>query len=160
MPLIDRVVQALRRVDPRWNAAELPARLAAAGLRPVQAKGRRQTFADADGQRFSFHADAAGGLAFAEADVEVFLGAEALLPADYQATLAEFEARYRRTVAAVEAMLPGGRAFDTPAAAPHDREALRATLWPLGAADLMVTLQHEDRELPIRVVIALEPVGG
>ena len=155
--MIDEVVQVLRNTDVRWSMDDVLAKLPSSGLQLAQSSGKRRTFESADGQRYSFYFSEAGQIRFAEATLEVFRDADTLKGDDYQKTLDEFAEKYELALKGVEALLGGGREVQPPAEMPHDRDALRLALWELDVADLMLELKHEDRNVPIRLVLTLAP---
>lgn len=155
--MISEAIKVLRSVDVRWNVDDVLAKLPASGLRLVQSVGRRRTFESADGQRYSFYFSETDRISFVEATLMAFRDADALSDEDYRKTLNKFAENYEIAAKDIEALLGRGQRLQSPSQMPHSRDALRLAFWELGMTDLMLELKHEDRDVPIRLVLTLAP---
>lgn len=87
---------------------------------------------------------------------------EELSDIDYENLIDEFFEKFDGCVADAQAVL-GPPAFNDGAAAtgfPEDQDAVMLALWELPTARLMIQLQHEGRDVPIRIEIVVAPPIG
>lgn len=160
--MIEHIVRTMTEFRMHWTVDQALVELPRRGLRLTDSAGKRYTFQDERSLRYSSYFRERGDIGFVEATLAVFPAAELLSDLDYQHVVDEFSGRFDEVQDKVASTLGRGRAFSltTGDEFPHERDAIRLTLWKLPTADLMLELRHEDRELPIRLVLTLAPPEG
>jgi len=157
--VIEQIIQTLSKIQFQSELNEVFTLLSSQGLRLVQNVGRRHTFQDAGGQKYSFYLRKDGRIRCVEVTFYARFDTESLSSADYQRLVDEMMRHYEDALNRVIALQGIGRDFllGNEVEMPHQRDAVRLTLWSLSGADLMLELKYEGRDVPIRLVLSLVP---
>lgn len=157
--MIERVFQTLKTIKIGWNMDEVLLELPCQGLQLVQSAGMRRTFQDASQQKYSFYFRKDGYIRCVEATFDVRFDTEMLSRDLYELLINEMKCRYDVALSHVVANLGEGQEFSigNGSEMPHERDAIKLTIWEMDQADLMLELKHESMELPVRILLTLVP---
>ena len=155
---ITLLAKKLMTVDWSWAQSDAGRLMADLGAELDEDVGERQTWRLEEGLSADLYLFERSIVAV-EVILDVFEDPEELEPDEYEARIAEFTEKLERVAASVRAAagdpLFAGE-YDSEGF-PGDQDALRLVLWRLENARLMVELKHEDREVPIRLLITVAP---
>ena len=125
-----------------------------AGLQLIQEVGRRKTYRDSRSNKFSVYHGVTGKINSVEmtlrsTEVDSLDG-----PNEYEAVITSFNGDFDRVRAHLGGILGNAGVVSENT----DRDALRAVSWHIDTANqLILELRHEDKELPVRLVMVFLP---
>lgn len=140
---------------------EMYTAFASIGLDFLQQAGKRRTFKDSAGLKYSAYLDALGNVLFIETTLDLILNPEELSAVDYQEKLDEFGVKLELIATEIKDVLGDFSLFEKPMhqEMPYEQNALKMAIWQLPEMLFMLELKHEDKELPIRICIVIQPIN-
>ena len=156
---LEETLRGLRALAWDWSRDEASRLARSLNLRPCGGLPGRVSYVTNEGQDVSVYYEAESPRRV-EITLDAFHDPHLLSESAYEDKVDEFYGKFEGAVAKATGIL-GKPLFNDGRAAsgfPEDEDAVWLALWRLPNARLMIQQRHEDKELPLRLVVVVRPL--